>query len=159
VSKLQQAKNELWQIGRCYPTIGGILQKRYPNGGTYGEHWAKLLCDLDPGHLSDVCDEYAKLVRPLPDHPDQLPQAIWQEVKARMIKDQDALQTYEYRQMASASKGAWDKIAADKTGHAAIRLGEMVKAGTITRATNNVRMDELMAFDKGGERPAWLNQL
>ena len=43
-----------------------------------------------------------------------------------------------------------------ETGHWAIWLGCQVYEGKITRDENDRRMVDLLAWDKGGERPEWM---
>ena len=94
--KLDQIKNELFAIGKTYPTVLGILRKRIENTDTtVGSHWAKILAESEPKlsdcHLENVCYEMATLEISLPDPIDRLPFDIREEVLRRMRDDQERL--------------------------------------------------------------------
>jgi hypothetical protein len=112
--RVQNVKDLLWQIGKTYPSIGGLLQKKYPNGGTVGNHWAKLLADLDFDHLENVCYEYAEMKRQPPEEVDQIAFAILEEVKLRTWKDEERRRTHELR-LAARTKSA-DFMGSDPIG-------------------------------------------
>ena len=53
-------------------------------------------------------------------------------------------------------------VRSDATGSIAVRLGEMVREGTLTREENDQRMDDLLAWEKQHDktnRPEWLEKM
>ena len=55
--------------------------------------------------------------------------------------------------------GAMDIVKSTTTGSIAVTLGQMVREKQLTREQNDEMMVELMAWDKGGERPEWFDTL
>ena len=157
--KLQTVKNELWEIAKAYPTLAGILQKKMSNNLTVGHHWAELLKDLEQTHFEDVCYEYATLQQPLPEPQDQLVFAIRHEVRDRKAKEEAKL---EQHQKYHTNNKVMQWVRSDATGSIAVRLGEMVREGTLTREENDQRMDDLLAWEKQHDktdRPEWLEKM
>lgn len=87
-------KAELYEIGKTYPRLLGLMQKQLTPGFTVGQHWAELMRKLDQIHFDDVCHELATLKRPLPDPIDQLPYEITAEVNDRYHREQKHLEAH-----------------------------------------------------------------
>jgi hypothetical protein len=150
----QETKNQLWEIAKAYPTLRGLLQKQLTPDKTVGQHWAELLSDCDSGHLVDVCEEYATLRQPIPQPSDQLVFVIRSECKDREYRDRQRWE--QHQKYYDQPKGVFEWVRKTHTGRLAIGLGESVKAGRLSRADNLTRMNELMAWDKGGPTPEWM---
>lgn len=57
------------------------------------------------------------------------------------------------------SHGAMEFVKRDKTGSIAVMIGQMVREKRISKEDNDLMMLELIAWDKGGEFPKWMNDL
>lgn len=123
--------------------------------------WLETLAACDMADVSDVVDEiisgdlegisrYEK--------PDSLARNIRREANERRGK-RTARATQFKKYLAKDSSGAWNIVSKSKTGRVAVTLGEMVKAGEITKEVNDRRMFELDVWDKGGPEPAWMSDL
>lgn len=157
---VQQVKKELWKIAESYPTLQGVLQKELPNGTTVGTTWANTLKDLHPVIFGEVCDDYSSLVKPLPVPIDQLAFEIRAAVQDRYHKDMDKMRQHtEY--FSKRPTGAMEWVASDRIGHIAIELGKRVREGTLSKADNDVMMDELMAYARGKvkDKPDWMESM
>ena len=147
--KQERAKEALQQIANTYQSVRGLMNKRHPNGGHYGTWWVKLVCDLDLDHLEDICDEYARCIRPLPEG-DRIIADIILAVKERMTKDQERLRTLEIR--AQARKAPWRDGANRDPTCQAIRY--IMRHGPVTPE----RLKQLEAYGAwGGPRPEWMD--
>jgi len=83
VMEMNQVKQELWEIAKSYPTLRGLLQSEL-NNCTVGEHWAMVICEkvvgiddayqskLDQEAFEDICYDYAKCTKRLPEPADRL---------------------------------------------------------------------------------------
>lgn len=149
MTKTERAHEALKQISDTYPSVRGLMNKKHPNGGYYGTFWVKLVCDLDLDHLEDVCDEYARCVRPLPDG-DRLIGDLIVAVKERMTKDQERLETMETRAM--ARKPPWrDGDNRDPTCEA---VRYIMTHGPVTPE----QLKELATYGAwSGPRPEWMD--
>ena len=176
--KISEVKNELYAIGKTFPTVMGLLTKPLPNGGqTVGAHWAAMLADLDGDHLENVCHEYATMERRLPDDLSQLALEIHDEVCQRVSRDHERLESLE-KQAQGRRTNAMALVKEDRTGKISIMLAEQVKAGVITKEENeganmirhsnghneytdpNCRMAQLMDWHHGKcEPPEWLEAI
>ena len=92
----QEVKNELYEIGKRYPSLLGLMKKTVGES-TVGSVWAGELRDIDAAHFQDVCHEYASFRRELPDHNERLPYEIRQEVFKRTERDAKALEQHTAR--------------------------------------------------------------
>jgi len=122
--KLETVKDELYQIAKAYPLLLGLMKKKFtgkvedgePATCTVGEHWAKLMVNLDSIHFENVCDEYATMDRRLPDPTDQLPYEIIREVKERTALEVERLEQHQkYHQKVppwreSVSRSLWCRV-------------------------------------------------
>ena len=152
--KKEHAKRCLFEIARVYPTLLGMLTKKQGET-TVGEIWAAQLEPLEGMYVEDVCGEFAECLRPLPDTQDRLIQIICEDVRDRRQRDMNKL--HQHAQYHTKPKeGAWSVVRKDKVGNHAIRLGQQVKAGTLTTEENESRLEELIAWDKGGPKPKWI---
>ncbi len=153
--KLSKVKEDLYQIGKGYPLLLGLMKKKFtgkvedgePATCTVGEHWAGLMVDLDPIHFENVVDEFAKMERKLPEPIDQLPYEIIHDVKDRAQRDKDRLEQHEkYHQpqplwRQTVSKSLWCRV---------------VKFLLAVKCTSE-EADDLAAWSIGeGDPPTWL---
>ena len=106
---------ELAEIADMYPTLRGLMNKRTKAGEYIGNLWADMLSDLDPTHFSNVCYEYAKAERQLPQPADQLPFEIKAEVKRRRDVDIERERSMEIQLAGRAAKDgtAWALVRAE----------------------------------------------
>ena len=94
-------REELWEIGKTFPTLGGLLQKPVGRSKTtVGSHWVEVIkeADLNADHIENVCTEYSRCEREMPDRQDQLVFEIIQECKDRRAKDVEKLNQQVYHQ-------------------------------------------------------------
>jgi len=50
-------------------------------------------------------------------------------------------------------------VAGTTTGHWSIKLGQMVRSGSLSKEQNDERMNELMEWDREqGEKPEWMTE-
>lgn len=110
--ELKHVRAKLWEIGKTYPLLLGLLQKSIDRTGkqTVGNHWAELLKDLNQFHFDDVCHEFADLRIELPDPIDRLPMLIRQMTSERAAIDEKRLEqhaeTIRYRLVKSGRSEA-----------------------------------------------------
>ena len=94
--EVKEIKSYLWEIGKAYPSVLGLLKKRLEDS-TVGNQWATRLSQstpkLDADHFANVCFEIAGFERELPDG-DRLPFVIREEVLRRMEADQKRLESH-----------------------------------------------------------------
>ena len=118
--------------------------------------WCRTLEPVDQREAAAIVEEMSNGVFPVPAgyERDQLAIKIRREALDRAAeRERKQTQRDKYHNQA---KGAWDKIANDRVGHIAIELGVAVREGRITSEENATRLEELLAWDKGGPKPAWV---
>lgn len=59
----------------------------------------------------------------------------------------------------NAKSNAFNVVRKNRTGNIAVQIGEMVKRHEITREQNDKMMEELLAWDKGGDEPSWMKEM
>lgn len=140
-------KNLLWDIGKRYPRFAGLLQKRVGND-TQGNIWANDLAsmDLDSGYLTDVCDDYARLHRDLPDPIDNIVKEIRDEVRRRQYQDEERLRLHMQANRPKAGE-VMATVKNFRVGNVAIQLAELTREKKITASQNEKFMDALCDWE------------
>lgn len=146
---LEKIKNELYEIGKAYPTFLGLMQKKVGND-TVGSHWAKVIQSrkLDVAHFEDVCYEWAMMKRKMPDRQEDIIANIIYEVRKRMNRDWENLESHmKYHQ---TKLGSW--LYSENSS--------VAKACKYLMENKNVsweKTEALVAYAKGeGQAPSWL---
>ena len=149
---LQTIKNELWAIGKSYPTVAGLMMKELPQGGTVGGQWAAVMhsSNLDGNHFSNVCYEYANFEKPIPQPADQLAFDVIAETKDRKWKDDQRTEQFtKYHQ--TKKKIPWRDDNREDRFCQAMRLAYHPDPLTETQ------VDELTQWaNHDGPRPGWM---
>ena len=147
----KQIKSQLYEIGKSYPTLLGLMSKQVGDD-TVGNNWAKIIMSkhLDAAHFENVCYEYAMMERPLPKLQEQLIGEIISETKNRMAADEARLEQHmKYHQ---TNLGSWLYDERSNVAEACKYLME-------NKNVSQRKVDELVAYAKGKcSRPEWINE-
>lgn len=144
------------------PLFGGFptLRKFYSDSqATLRLAWSKALADVERRDAEVVIGKLVAgdIEMPANYEYDRMAIVIKREANAiRSARNERRRVTTKY--LNSQSK-AFAFITKDKTGHIAVELGAMVKRNEISREDNDVMMRDLMAWDKGGSKPEWMDSL
>jgi hypothetical protein len=133
---------------------------REVNGGAQGSIWVKMIQDanLDAGHFSDVCYEYATASKKLPDPLDDIIADIIKECRERKHKELAKFEQHQKYHQPKAGELMAKVTSMGLAGKICVPLAKSVKAGVITSEENLKRLDEVFAYEKGEiEKPEWLN--
>lgn len=155
--RTSEIKNLLWDIGKRYPRFAGLLQKRVGND-TQGNIWASDLAgmDLDSGYLTDVCDDYARLHRDLPDPIDNIVKEIRDEVRRRQYQDEHRLKLHMQANQPKPGE-VFAAVREFRVGPVACTLGDLAKQKKISAEDNERMLNEIIEWDKGErEQPDYI---
>lgn len=133
---------------------------REVNGGTQGSIWVKMIQDanLEAGHFSDVCYEYAAASKKLPDPLDDIIADIIKESRDRKHKELEKLEQFQKYHQPKAGELMAKVTSMGIAGKIAIPLAKAVTSGSITKEENLKRLDEVFAYERGEiAKPDWLN--
>lgn len=154
------ARQQVRRVFTVYPSYRAYLES-LSDGNETLDAWCEMLAACDKGDLGAVVDEIVEGTRePIGkfQKPDQFPFNLRTEANERRAKRQrKADQEQKYHQPVRSKAMDWVKN--QKTGRIAVWLGEQVRSGNLSKSENDQRMVELLEWDKGGDKPAWMNNI
>ena len=113
---------------------------------------------LDQEAFEDICYDYAKCTKRLPEPADRL---LWEIIDQTSRKTIALLERTKQQENYHRPRPgeAWGEVKKGFAGRIAVALGELTKAGKITKSENAIRMDELCDWEfRGGTEPEWIEE-
>lgn len=157
--KPSSVKEQLARVFTTYPSYRAYLESLDDGNGTL-DSWVTILSSCDTDDVRAVVDEIVNGTRePTGQYQqkDQLPFNIRAEaVDRRSRRNAKTDQQNRYHQPRERSLGKYGRR---ETSRLAVTLGWMVRERKLTRDQNDVMMDELLQWDKGGDEPHWLDDV
>lgn len=153
----QQSREQFKRLFIAYPSYRQWIESQESAQETFSV-WVGMLRDCDQSDVIRIIDGIVSGdIEPVSryEKPDMLPRNI-----KRLANDLKSQRNERARvSNLCSSRGAMAAVGQWETGHIAIVLGTMVRSGEITKEENDKRMIELMAWDKGGERLPWMDEM
>ena len=155
----EEARKQLQRVLTAFPSYRQWLESTSNPRATI-DIWCEMLTDC---HSIDVEAVVTKVVAGDLDlvgryeKPDVLAKNLKREANEMRFR-RTAKQTQQ-ENYHGQSRGAMASVAGTTTGHWSIKLGQMVRSGSISKEQNDERMNELMEWDKEqGEKPEWMTE-
>lgn len=150
VTKLQQIKNLLYEIGQRYPTLLGVMQKR-AGKATVGHHWAQILEPYDMEDIEVICDEYSMARKAIPKPAEGLIFELREYCADEQYRRQSRLEQYE--KVHRRCKAPWREAKPSSRWCRAVK--HIMEHGPVKAD----QVDDLVAWEKTGTEPEWMEEV
>lgn len=152
----EEVEEQLRRVFVAYPSYREWLAAT----GTPSETltaWCNMITPCDHRDVARVVDDIVSGTRPPIerfDKPDAMPRRI-RELAGNLRSARNLKQDQEQHHSGKRIN-LMEWVKQDRTGCIAVWLGEQVRAKALSREENDSRMEELLAWDKGGPKPGWM---
>ena len=153
----REATRALSELANTFPQLGGALKIQtkgdYP---TVGRRWVAMLKHCPSHQVMEVIDDLIHGDIELPDGSDQVLQLLQRESRARAAILAERLEQHEKYHAATKKSGKGSVLR--QCIDIARNLPPAIHAQPAEKIAIEKKLYELVAWDKGGEKPDWIGQ-